>query len=333
MAKDFKVPAGNRLIGQIPYIVCEQVPITDKADGMRTMVSYMLARCQRMIKYDGLPDTIPERDLVLLLQCAGYCGIPDPETTGGKLYALYGGLGGEPNPYYMPTLFTVANPALKLSRNYTVDRDVVIIPHDSMYAGLLPMFRRYATLLVENEITMNMAIINTRMVSLLSASDDTVKAAAEKYLSQIEAGKMGVIGDLSIMEETALKTQPYATHSTGNSLTQLIEMEQYLRASWFNDLGLRANYNMKREAINSNEAQLDSDALLPLIDDILETQTRAFDEVNRRYGTNITLSLASSWEDRQIEEDMETGGGADDETTGGPAEPDNGGDTESNSDR
>ena len=29
------------------------------------------------------------------------------------------------------------------------------------------------------------------------------------------------------------------------------EYQQYLKASWMNDLGLSANYNMKREAINS----------------------------------------------------------------------------------
>ena len=93
----------------------------------------------------------------------------------------------------------------------------------------------------------------------------------------------------------SIKVQPLV--QPNQSITPMIEYQQYLKASLWNDLGLNANYNMKREAINEAEAGLNENALLPFIDDILETQTKAFEKVNNHYGTNITVRLGSAWED------------------------------------
>ena len=78
---------------------------------------------------------------------------------------------------------------------------------------------------------------------------------------------------------------------------QLIELQQYLKASWFNELGLDANFNMKREYLSEEEINLSSNAFLPLIDNMLECRQEALEFVNREYGTNITVSKNSAWED------------------------------------
>ena len=269
----------------------------DKARCTNQHISYMLNRTQSMFKWNGLPKTIPQRNLELMLQMHGNIGIASVD---GLLYAFIGGLGGEPNPYYMPTLYTVANPSLKLSKNFVIDEDIIIIPNDSLYIGLLPMFERYASAITETELSMIDANINSRIVSLLTAGDDKTKASAEKYIEDIISGKVGVIASEEFLG--GLKTQPYA--NTGhNVITDLIELEQYLKASWFNELGLNANYNMKRESINSGESQLNNDMLLPLIDDMLKQRQEGVEKVNDMFGTSITVELASSWEDNQEEID------------------------------
>ena len=260
-------------------------------------VSYMLNRTQSMFKWNGLPETIPQRNLELMLQMHGNIGIASVD---GLLYAFIGGLGGEPNPYYMPTIYTVANPSLKLSKNYTIDEDIIIIPNDSLYIGLLPLFERYAKAITETEISLIDANINSRIISLLTASDDKTKASAEKYIQDIVSGKLGVIANEEFLG--GLKTQPYS--SVGHTvITDLIELEQYLKASWFNELGLNANYNMKRESINSGESQLNNDMLLPLIDDMLKQRQEGAERVNDMFGTSISVELASSWKDNQEEID------------------------------
>lgn len=78
-----------------------------------------------------------------------------------------------------------------------------------------------------------------------------------------------------------------------------------MKASWFNELGLNANYNMKRESINSNESQLNDDMLLPLIDDMLQCRQSFCDKINNMFGTNITVSFGSSWKDNMEELELE----------------------------
>lgn len=263
-------------------------------------ISYMLNRTQSMFRWKGLPDTIPERSLELFLQTNGnVCFYKYNE----DLYVFTGGMGGEPDVYYMPTVYTIANPALKLSKSLEIGTECIVMPNDSLYLGLIPLFTRYATGITENELSIRLAIINSRIVDLISAPDDRTKVSAEKFLIDIADGKPGVIAENAFLD--GIRTQPYGTTANSNALTNLIEIEQYLKASWFNELGLNANYNMKRESLNSSESQMNNDALLPLVDDMLKCRERAIEKINEMFGTEISVSLNSSWEDNEQEIDLE----------------------------
>lgn len=288
----------NKFIGNI-LGGCDLYSFKDKSRAVQSHILYMLNRTQSMFKWSGLPDSIPQRMLELYLQINGYVGITD---ISGTLYAMRGGLGGEPDAYYMPTIFTIANPALDVSRNLKIDDECIIISNDTCYLGLMPMFRRYASGLAENELSINIASIMSRIIDLISATDDGTKTSAEKYLKDIADGKLGVIASSEFFE--GIKTHEFGSRSRG-VITDLIELEQYYKASWFNELGLNANYNMKREALSTAESQLNDDALLPLIDNMLECRRIGAEKVNNLYGTSITVDLASSWEDNQIETDLE----------------------------
>lgn len=262
----------------------------DKTSCVNSHISYMLNRTQSMFEYDGLPDTIPKRILELFLQTNGHVCFYKHD---GDLYVFTGSMGGKPDVYYMPTEYIIANPGLELSVSAKIGKDCVVIPNDSLYLGLLPVCERYATMLTENELSMNIASINSRIVSLISAGDDRTAKSAEKYLQDIADGKQGVIGENSFLD--GVKSQVYGNTANSNAITNLIEHEQYIKASWFNELGLNANYNMKREAINSGESQLNDDMLLPLVDNMLECRKNGLEKVNKMFDTNITVRLASSW--------------------------------------
>lgn len=280
-----------------------QIPayeFTDKARCINLHISNMLVRTQSMFKWENLPDTIPERSLELYLQCNGFTCIAEHE---GKLYAFYGGLGGEPDPYHMPTICTVSNPALKLSKNYRINEDCIILTNDDLYMGLLPINMKYAAFLTENELSMKIAAVNTRITSLISAPDDRTRESAEKYLDDVEAGKIGIAGENAFFD--GIRVQPYMHTGNTNIITNLIENEQYFKASWYNEIGLNANYNMKRETINSDESQLNNDALLPMVDNMLKCRQEGAKKINEMFGTDIKVSLNSSWQDNQEEVDAE----------------------------
>jgi len=62
---------------------------------------------------------------------------------------------------------------------------------------------------------------------------------------------------------------------------------------------------MKRESINSNEAQLNNDVLTPLIDDMLKCRQNICKEVNSKFGYNWSVELSSAWLSNKIEEKEE----------------------------
>ena len=278
--------------------------ILDKDVAITNYIKTMLCRTQQMFEYKNLPDTIPQRMLELYLQTSGVAIIAK---VNNELYAFQGGLGGEPDPYYQPTVATVANPALKFSKNLTIGEDAALIYSDSLWQGILPIIQKYAILLAENDITMRTASINMRLISIISVGDDSTKETALEFLRQIEKGQLGVLLDRRnlLMDKENFTVSPTVTTAVSNYMTQLAEYNQYLKASMFNELGLQANYNMKRETLNSAETEMDSDVLIPLVDDMLNCRKLCVDTVNRMFGTNIEVELSSAWEDRQNMRDLQ----------------------------
>lgn len=235
--------------------------------------------------------------LELYLQSNGNCVVSEVD---GKLYAFTGGFGGVPDEYYRPTIYTVANPYLKLTAMYEIDKDCILVKNDSMLIGLLPMFERYATLLVENELTIDIALVMSRLAALLTAENDKVKASAELVIKRLFDGELGVISSSAMLD--GIKSQPYGNNSGGNGYMQnLIEINQYFKGSWLNDIGLQYNTNTKRENLNKNETEMNSDYLLPLVDDMLKNRREAVNAINEMYGTEIKVDLASSWADEYDE--------------------------------
>ena len=267
----------------------------DKKRNQTSYIVYMINRVMQMFDYTNLPDTIPKKMFELYIMVNGHSVVVEHND---NLYVCFGGFSGEPNEYYVPQQYIVANPYLKLFKTFNIDDDCVLVQNDTMMYGLMPMFRRYASALVENDLTMNIVDINSRIASLIDARDDSTLASAEKYLEDIRNGEFGVIASSAFFD--GIRAQPYGDGSA-SALTDLIEYQQYIKAGWFNELGLNANYNMKREAINSNESQLNDDMLLPLIDDMFSCREKACEDINSMFGTDISVDWASSWEDN-IEE-------------------------------
>ena len=263
----------------------------EKDRNTRNQVMYMLDRSLLMFEYHGLPDSIPAIELERLLQSNGFAGITEVQ---GELYAFYGGLGGEQDVYGRPTTMVISNPALNYNETLTIDEDVILMRNDSMMLGLIPTFAKYCSLLNENEITMALASISQRVNNLISVADDNTASSADKYLKQLEDGKLGYIFESKLFD--SLQTNPM--NSAGGSISDLIELQQYLKASMYNEIGLNANYNMKRERLNSAEVEMNSDNLYPLVDNMLEHRRIALEQINEKYGTEISVEFNSSWDYR-----------------------------------
>lgn len=268
---------------------------------VRSLINYQFSRTQSMFEYRGFDK---ERDppILMLERFLQFCGNIALAERDGKLYAFFGGLGGEPDPYYNPTIFTVANPALAFSANMKIGEDCIWAWNDSMYQGLMPMFERYANALADNEMTMRLADIAMRAPFLIAAGDDDSAKSANIFIKKLYDAELAIVADNTFISNSAgVRTLQGAQGNSSNYITQLIEYQQYLKASWFNEIGLNSNYNMKRESINSDEAQLNKDALLPLCEDMLQQRKLMCSKVNDMFGRNWSVEFASSWAVLQAE--------------------------------
>lgn len=301
-----------------PLVALDPLCVLDKERSVRQYVAYMLDRSNQMFEYEGLPDTIPAYMLELYLQIFGYAAFikvdntnpiwyPSQLDTPDGLYIFYGGIGGERDIYYRPRLFTAANPRLKNSIKATilyeqpmeVETPCVLMKNDRNYCGLVPLYNRYAAQLTENDISIRSAQINARAQIGISVNCDRDAETARKYLDGLEAGKLAVMGETSFLN--GISVANVSTQSS-NHIIQLIELQQYLKASWYNELGLNVNFNMKREYMSEEEIAVNTDILLPLVDDMLKCREEACELINQVFGTNIKVRKSSAWANKEQEE-------------------------------
>lgn len=264
-------------------------------------LKYSYAKTISMFEYENLPETIPQRELELLLQIARFV-IWCKDKESDKLFVFYGGLGGIPNEYYQPTQAIVTNPYLRFTSVLDVEEfnkkgNCVIGWNDKLHIGLYSLNLKYAELCAESDLTLKYELVNKRFMNILTADEDKTKTSIEKMFEDVENGTgFGIIVTKNFMEETNVGTIQLSTTSKNEQLKDIIEVKQYLMGSWYNDLGLNANYNMKREAINESESDLNEDALLPFIDDMLLSRKEMCEQVNKMFGTNISVKISSSWQ-------------------------------------
>ena len=263
--------------------------VKNKDTAVMAFIENTLAKTQAMFVYEGLPDTVPAEELERLLQTEGNAFFAE---VNGYLYALQGAAGGEPDPYNRPTIYTVANPALKLNKSYKIGVDGVFIKNDTNGNSLLPIIGKFAVLYTDGIISLNTASILTRITMLISGSDDKTKQSADEFLKKILDGDFSVIGENAFFKGVNMQT---AATSNTQYITQLVELVQYYKANMLNELGLNANYNMKRERLNTGEVAMNVDVLLPYVDNMLHERQKALKQVNEMFGTEITVRLGSSW--------------------------------------
>lgn len=274
--------------------------IKDKDYQVSRLMNYMFSRTMMMFDYEGLPESLPKREMERLNQFFG----------SGTVFECKAGLvidkgrwSETPNGYYLPQKSIVTNPYFEVNQTFTDGVDCVITKNDSFYSGLSPMFARYAELIATNEISMYVANILSRIQALLQAKDSNAEKEAKKYLKAIEDGKLSFV--TTNLFKDNISVSDIAKNGT-NVLTNLIEYEQFLKGSWLNEIGLNAQWNAKREYVGTNESQLNGDFLLPLVDDMFACRLENVEKINKLFGTNIAVKKSSSWEDVQNRETMES---------------------------
>ena len=264
----------------------------------------------RMFDWKNLPDTIPQRELELILQLCRFAIFTKVD---GKLFVFYGGLGGMPNEYYQPTQAIVTNPylkfysVLKLDDYIKDDGNAVVGWNDSSHMGMFPINSKYASLLAECDLTLKYQLINMRFNNVLTANDDNEKTSIEEMYNKVADGTgYGIIVTKRLMNQMTIDKIDISNQSRQAQLKDTIETMQYLKGSWLNAVGLNANFNMKRESINESECDLNEDSLIPDTDDMLFNRKLLAKALNEKFKDILTngeidVDFSSAWKKNREE--------------------------------
>lgn len=285
---------------------CPHCDLRDKHIIAQEYYIQFINRTDSMFEYSGLPETIPDYILERYLKVNGWCGIGRaPETASkhaGELVCFFGGLGQKPDLYYQPTAIILANPVLG-SKEYEIGVDCVWAKNDSCNEGISKLMSRYAHMLAENDISTNIAQITTRMPFIITAETQNEYESAKKFVDDATKGEIAVVKSSAL--NNGITPQPTVSDATGGYIKALIELHQYIKAQFYNDIGIGSNFNMKRERQNVAEVEANSPALLPLIDEMLKFRKKMCDEVNDMFGESWSVKLSSAWELENLQQNYD----------------------------
>lgn len=262
---------------------------------------WLLNKVMQIVTIKGLPETVNQEYLKANLILDGDICITDFDS---ELYACIGALGGEPDEYYIPTVYTIANPILGSKMVYRKDwngnkqNGVVIFNSDvdslgfrcgSYTRGLYDLISQTATLLADNIVSINCAQINSRVQVFFTAEGEAEAITGEAILRRMYAGHPYQILRSDIVDQ--LTIQPVATASTSTNIMQLVELNNYIIAQFFQNIGVKSNDIRKKERLITAEVEEQNDTVQLTLTEMLTSWTKGFNEVNEFYGTNIEITL------------------------------------------
>jgi len=262
----------------------------DKNKNLLNFKRLMFDKSLSMFQYENLPTSLPQLELEKILQQNGYAFVT--KKYNNELYAFKGTLSGqEKDPYGRPTIFTITEPMFNGS--FEIGKDGILITNDDMMLGLTFLYEKYGTMLNETDITIVMANFNERMQKMLSANDDNTIASAKDYIKGIIDGDIDVIASSKLFDSFQVDG---SKQGSDTKISDLVELQQYIKANLYNEIGLNANYNMKRERLTSGEVDMNTDNLRPLVDNMLRSRKIALMELNELYSLNLSVDFSSIWQ-------------------------------------
>lgn len=270
-------------------------------DNFQHYFDLLTNKCCNLFKWEGLPKTVDEKFLMMELVLNGkvcWTKIDD------KLYVLDGNVGGEPNCYYQPTQFIVANPILgskmvkirhKDGSNSTEGLEGVLMAlTDVDYlsdrpnkGGLFRLIYQTAGLLADNISSLNVSQINGRVAQLWTVDNDAEANTVEAIVRDMYEGHPYRVLSQDLISKVGVV--PAAQTGQSNTLLNLMEIHQYVLASFYNEIGIPSTWNMKRERVNTAETELMTGSLDVSIYSMERCLKAAVEQINEMFGTSISV--------------------------------------------
>ena len=265
---------------------------------------WLLSKTCACFYIKNLPETLDEFFIKSTLIVDGDIGITDFDS---KIYAVNGAPSGQPDEYYVPTQYTVANPVLG-SKIFTRGVDGAVIYNTDLDryvpGGLFGLIDQTATLLADNIISINCNQINTRVSVAFTAESEAQAIAGEAILKKMYTGAPYQILRSDLIDK--INVNPIASSATSQNITELVELNNFIIANYFQSIGVRANNIRKKSHMLQDEIDVQNEYLQISIYEIMASWQKGFDVVNALYDTDIHVELNPALVDTLLDNDEPT---------------------------
>ena len=254
----------------------------------------------RILIIKNVPETIDETFLKMILFTQGKIVFFEGQKVGEsatKLLALNCSRANMPTVYYQPSQFLVANPRLLKSYTLTPGKDceVVYLSETDKYnlsemsGGLYELISRTATIMADNDLSLNIAQKNTRLTNIAAAQTQNAFESLQAVINAMYNGDPNIVVKGSLIDQ--LQNIPIMQSQSNQNILQLIEVNQYVLSHFLEKIGICVHDQMKRERLVTGEINDNFDLARFNIDDMIMSLNFGFTLVNSHFGTDLECEL------------------------------------------
>lgn len=284
-------------------------------------VGLLLNRVVNLFDWYNLPETVDKQYLCSLLFLTGKATF---FKSNDKLYVADCAVGGELDEYYYPKYAILANPVLG-SKNLLIGSDCTIVytstadklntnvrVGDTGYAAICPTYgliTKTAELLADCMSSINIVQKNARASFVITAPTDNVRVQMDMLLKRMYEGEPYTTVADSAFADNRVTVSPLTTTVGNTTLRELRETQQYYLSQFYHAIGVDSNSNFKRERLTTAELDSESEPLQINIIDMINSVKEGIGQVNKMFGTHITVELnpqwrqLTEWQDSEVQKD------------------------------
>lgn len=263
-----------------------------------------------MFEYGNLPDTVDPFYIEEYLQSGepqGYiawwrlnASETSPGFPEGSLIVSSAALGTDLNPYGEGTEVIAVTANGKERRFKSRYEDDVVVGFNNILKTPCYDIEVDAETLSEVDISLLYLIHYTRLYPIFKAADEKTRDKIITAFKNMEVGKPLTIIDQPLLEELGIETQSIKTETLTNpELAKVIQFTSKLREDikrWhFTKYGQTINSSSKlaQETVDEVNGAVSASLIIPL--SMLAARRAMIDEVNRKFGTDITVDFSGAW--------------------------------------
>lgn len=263
---------------------------TDKFKQKLSIENGLLLRSNQIFMYDNIPESWDISLFEYTLQKNGELLVIKSDS--GELYFTdkFTYI-GEKDFYDRFIQVNINNPNDSIVNGDHNISDLVIIKNNSLSISTSEFLSDYIDLMIETVITLKTHLVNTRNIFTLIATDNKSRENCLNFMKKLESGDLNILMNNAFLDNVKLLNN----NVNSDLIYRLIEVLQYLKASCLHELGINANYDLKRTVTTKSDIDINLDYLIPLVDNMLLARKTAIEKVNKMYGSDIKVYLHSTW--------------------------------------